>query len=73
MEQHSTLSWDEKTTLKVVSGTLTHYEPHGFQEELIVGNGLLRLKDAAPKAASCVTVQPDKNDYIRLEIKTGTE
>ena len=72
VEQHSALSWNKKTSLKVVSGTLTHYEPNGFQEELIVGNGLLRLKDAAPKAASCVTVQPDETDHIRLEIKNGT-
>ena len=54
----NSLRWDDGTTLEVTRGTLLSLDPAGYHDEIVVGLGLLRLKDPLPMTYPLVKAQP---------------
>jgi hypothetical protein len=67
----NTLTWDAGAAVRVVAGTLAGWEPEACREEMVVGNGLLALRDPAPTASSRATVHPSEHGEIMLDVRTA--
>jgi hypothetical protein len=55
-------------TLRVLAGTVTQWAPEGYRPEMAVGNGLLKLHDAAPQVYPCVTVSRGTGEEVVVEV-----
>jgi hypothetical protein len=69
-EKNSVLRWKGGAVLKVVSGEIKSYEPHGYEPVLAVGFGKLRLADPSPIAYPKCTVRPGMNGVAEVEVIT---
>ncbi len=66
----NTRKWD-LAHLQIKTGTLQTLDPIGFTSQLSVGNGLLDLADPAPRLLPLVTMTPDDEGLIELEIRAA--
>lgn len=65
----NTLQWPDGTVLTVTRGSITSFEPEGYQEDMAVGMGLLKCPDPMPIKYPLVTAEPDKGELV-IEIHT---
>jgi hypothetical protein len=66
----SVLRWKSGVSLRVNSGEIKSYQPHGYEPILAVGFGKLRLADPTPMAYPKCTLHPGTNDEIVLEVRS---
>jgi hypothetical protein len=65
----NTLRWPRKAELKVTRGEITHFEPEGYAPRHAVGNGLLLLRDPAPRSYPLVKASPAPDGVLELELR----
>ncbi len=64
----NTLVWADGTTLRLVKGTITSFDPEGYQSEKIVGMGKLKCLDPMPMKHPLVTADPQEGE-MALEVR----
>jgi hypothetical protein len=65
------LVWTNQVRLSVSKGTITEWDPTGYEPLLAVGNGALRLVDPLPQKFPRATVRPASTGEITLEVRLG--
>ncbi len=58
------LRWEDGTSLEVTRGQIIAYDPAGYQDEKVVGLGLLRLRDPLPMTYPLVTAEPADGQVV---------
>jgi hypothetical protein len=65
------LKWQNGTTLVIREGRLAEWSPQGHATTLSVRNGLLPLKDPAPRWYPLATISPDSAGKLAVEISAS--
>jgi hypothetical protein len=69
VQKSETLRWKNKARLQVISGTISKWEPAGYEPVLSVGFGKLKMADPSPRAFPRCTVQPGKGGGVVIEVR----
>lgn len=63
------LRWKNRVTVRVVTGSITEFNPSGYAPVLATGFNKLKLADPAPMKFPMITVSPSVKDEIILQVR----